>query len=71
MKSSLEVVVVFKFNDLSDNKADSVIQELTQATKQWQHDYFADEVWVDDAVIYASDNKDTLEPWDEAWSKET
>ena len=61
MRKALQVVVVFKFNDVEDVDgvdADKIIQEMTDATDDWCIDTGADAVWIDDAVVI---NRDTLE----------
>lgn len=61
MRKALQVVVVFKFNDVEDVDgvdADKIIQEMTDATDDWRIDTGADTVWIDDAVVI---NRDTLE----------
>lgn len=61
MRKALQVVVVFKFNDVEDVDgvdADKIIQEMTDATDDWRIDTGADAVWIDDAVVI---NRDTLE----------
>ena len=61
MRKALQMVVVFKFNDVEDvdgADADKIIQEMTDATDDWRIDTGADAVWIDDAVVI---NRDTLE----------
>lgn len=73
MRKSFQVMVVFKFNGIDgvdSDDADKIIQEMTDATQDWQIEHGADAVWIEDAILYDRDTGDQLEVWDEAWSKE-
>ena len=61
MRKALQMVVVFKFNDVEDvdgADADKIIQEMTDATDDWRIDTGADAVSIDAAVVI---NRDTLQ----------
>ena len=63
MRKALQVVVVFKFNDVEDVDgvdADKIIQEMTDATDDWRIEHGADAVWIDDAVVINRDTQEVL-----------
>jgi len=73
MKKSFEVLVVFRFNGVDGvdtEDADKIIQDITDATEEWQIEYGADAVWVEDGILYETDTGDQLEVWDELWSNQ-
>jgi hypothetical protein len=73
MKKSFEVLVVFRFNGVDGvdtEDADKIIQDITDATEEWQIEYGADAVWVEDGILYETDTGDQLEVWDELWTNQ-
>lgn len=73
MRKSIKVTVVFKFNGvdgIDSDDADKILQEMTDATEDWQIEHGADAVWIDDAVEVIEQGRSELEVWDEAWIKE-
>ena len=63
MRKALQMVVVFKFNDVEDvdgADADKIIQEMTDATDDWRIEHGADAVWVDEAFIVDRDTQEVL-----------
>jgi hypothetical protein len=73
MKKSFEVMVVFRFNGVDGvdtEDADKIVQELTDATEDWQIEHGADAVWVEDAILYETDTGTQLEAWDELWTNQ-
>lgn len=73
MKKSFEVMVVFRFNGVdgaNTEDADRIMEELTDATEDWQIEHGADAVWVEDAILYETDTDNQLEVWDELWTNQ-
>jgi hypothetical protein len=46
------------------------VEELTDATEDWQIEHGADAVWVEDAILYETDTDTQLEAWDELWTNQ-
>lgn len=56
MGKKMQVIVVFEFDgvdDINGDKADEIVQSLTQATDEWTESFFGGHtpfaVWLDDA----------------------
>lgn len=72
-------MVIFRFKGVdgaNTEYADKIIEEITDATEDWQIEYDANAVWVEDAILYETDTDNQLEVhsssprkavWDEFW----
>ena len=70
MKKSFEIMVVFRFKGVegaNTEDADRIVEEITDATADWQIEFNANAVWVEDAILYETDTNNQLEVWDEFW----
>lgn len=58
MGKKMQVIVVFEFDgvdDINGDKADEIVQSLTQATDEWTESFFSghrpDAVWVEEVFM--------------------